>query len=399
MKRNVRIGLVIVAALVIVLLAASNAYAYPSYESNCASCHDDPTGMTISAVSSIDVEPGATFQVDVVATGLSQDVFKLRIPQDVDDNSQFTVVVPADALYPGLVVDNDGVYDLDPTANSIHTIYNLTAPSFSGEYTLTIWACQHRPEGIETSITVNVAGGGAGPSIGSPSTTPQVPRANEEFTVNVTVTSNSTLNYVRLQYSTDDGTSWQNVTMSGSGDVYTGAIPGFPKNQKVLWRIVAADSTGERVSATQSYVVGQIQVEPIAIPQYHYGWLFGAPAIVIAYIGIALEYYDEERFTKIHGIMLGVAYILTGINVISLVTEPAAIWAAMNPIYLFNLANIVMFMHSLHIWLGIISMIFGTLALITHLGGWKTCNFGLPAVVLWTILGIMGVYLGGIFVP
>ena len=398
MKRNVRIGLVIVAALVIVMLAASNAYASSDYETDCSVCHNDPTGMTITTVSSINVEPGASFQVDVVATGTSQGGLKLRIPSQVDNNNQFTIAVPADAQYPGLVVDNDGVYDLDSTANAIHTIYNFTAPAFTGTYILTIWAAETRPAGIDTSITVNVAGG-EGPAIGAPSTTPQVPRANEGFNVNVTVTSTSTINYVRLQYSTDNGTSWENVTMSGTGNVYTGSIPGFPKNQKVLWRIVAADSTGERVSGIQSYVVGQIQVEPITIPQFHYGWLFGAPAIVIAYFGIALEYYDEERFTKIHGIMLGVAYILTGINVISLVMEPAGIWTAMNPIYLFNLANIVMFMHSLHIWLGIISMIFGTLALITHLGGWKTCNFGLLAVVLWTILGIMGVYLGGIFVP
>jgi hypothetical protein len=44
-------------------------------------------------------------------------------------------------------------------------------------------------------------------------------------------------------------------------------------------------------------------------------------------------------------------------------------------------------------------MILGTLAFLTHLGGWKTCNLGLPAVVLWTILGIMGIYLGEVFVP
>ncbi|MFW9958668.1 MAG: hypothetical protein ACFFCT_11415 [Candidatus Odinarchaeota archaeon] len=398
MKRNVRIGLVILAALVIIMLAGSNAYAYSDYEADCTSCHDDPSGLTINTISSIDVEPGETFQVDVSATGLSQDVFKLRIPQDMDDNDQFTVVIPANTDDPGLVVDNDAS-DSNSNDNEIQTTYNITAPSFAGTYTLTIFAGQHRPAGIGVSITVNVIEGGVGPSIGAPSTTPQVPLANEEFTVTVTVTSAGTITYVRLQYSTDEGVNWLNVTMSESGGVYTANIPGFSNNQKVLWRIVAADSTGERVSATLSYIVGQVPVEPIDIPQFHYGWLLGAPALVIAYIGTALEYYDEERFTRIHGMMLGIAYVLTSINVISLVMEPSGIWAAMNPMYLFNLSNMLMFMHSWHIWLGIISMILGTLALMTHLGGWKTCNLGLPAVVLWTILGIMGIYLGEVFIP
>ncbi|TFG95095.1 hypothetical protein E4H12_13995 [Candidatus Thorarchaeota archaeon] len=185
-----------------------------------------------------------------------------------------------------------------------------------------------------------------------------------------------------------------------SSGVYSGIIPGFQNDQLVVWRIVAADASGvETVGPTLSYIVGQIPVEPIEIPQFHYGWLLGAPALFFAYLGTALEDYDEERFTKVHGMMLTVAYILTTINVVALVMEPAGVWAAMNPAYLFNLSNMLLFMHSWHIWLGIISMILGTLALLTHLGGWKTCNLGLPAVILWTILGIMGIYLGEVFIP
>ncbi len=246
---------------------------------------------------------------------------------------------------------------------------------------------------------MNVVSAGPGPSIGTPSTQPEVPIANEELTVIVPVTSSETITYVRLQYSINDGTEWLNVTMSEEGGNYIGIIPGFANNQVVQWRIVAADASGvETVGPILSYTVGQIPVEPFDIPQFHYGWLLGAPALVLAYLGSALEYYDEERFTKVHGIMLTVAYILTSINVISLVMEPSGVWAAMNPAYLFNLSNMLLFMHSWHIWLGIISMILGTLAVITHLGGWKTCNLGLPAVVLWTILGIMGIYLGETFI-
>jgi len=401
MNKKARVGLFLTAALVVMMLFASNVFAQPDYESNCSSCHDNPAGMSITAISSIEVAPGEEFQVDVVAQGVAgQDVFVLRIPTDVGDNIQFTVVIPSNSADPGRVDDNDGVLDLDPADNAIHAVYNITAPAFAGEFTLVIYAAQHLSYGISTSITVTVVQEGPGAAIGAPTTNPIVPRANEEFNVTVSVTSEETITYVRLQYSTNNGSTWENVTMTEiAAGVYSGIIPGLPYDQEVLWRIVAGDASGvEKMSPTMSYIVGHIPVEPIEIPQFHYGWLLGAPALFFAYLGTALEYYDEERFTKMHGIMLGVAYVLTAINVAALVLEPASIWSIMNPVYLFDLSNMLFFMHAWHVWLGIISMILGTLALITHLGGWKTCNLGLPAVVLWTILGIMGFYLGEIFV-
>ncbi|MHA2047287.1 MAG: hypothetical protein ACW99G_21055 [Candidatus Thorarchaeota archaeon] len=399
MKRNVKIGLFVFATLVLLLIGAGNVLADREVESNCGGCHDNPNGITISMASSIDVEPGETFQLDVTASGLSQDVFVLRIPDDADDNSDFTVLIPNDSSNPGLVDDNDA-NDVDPATNAIQTSYSITAPAFTGQFTLTVFAAQHMPSGASSSITVNVIQVGGGPEIGEAQTTPDIPRADEDFTVTVPVTSNDTITYVILQYSTTNGTSWENVTMAESVGVYVGTIPGQANNQEVFWRIVAADGSGiEVVGATFSYITGQIPVEPIELPQLHYGWLLGAPALFFAYLGTALEYYDEERFTKVHGIMLSLAYILTTINVLALFMEPASAWTAMNPAYLINLGNTLLFVHSWHIWLGIISMILGTLAFITHLGGWKTCNLGLPAVLLWTILGIMGIYLGVVFVP
>lgn len=399
MKRNVRIGLVLLAGTLIIMLVAGNVIANRDIETDCSTCHPDSAGMSITTISTIDVAPGETFQVDVVATGLAQDVFVLRIPSGVNDNDEFTIEIPINENDPGLVDDNDAS-DLNSNDNEIHAIYNITAPAFTGTFTLVIYAVQHTSVGISTSVTVNVVQAGPGASIGAPSTDPEVPLANEEFNVTVEVTSTDTITYVILQYSLDNGTAWQNVTMSElSTDIYNGIIPGQLNNQLVLWRIVAADSSGvERVGATLSYVVGQIPVEPIVIPQAHYGWWLGAPALFLAYLGTALVYYDEERFTKIHGMTLGVAYILTTINVLFLLIEPAGIWSIMNPVYLFDLSNMLLFMHSWHIWLGIVSMVLGTLAFITHLGGWKTCNLGLPAVILWTILGIMGIYLGEVFV-
>ena len=96
MKRNVKIGLVVLAATLLLVLGAGNVLANRSVESSCANvlCHDDPTGLTLTMTSTIEVAPGETFQLDVTATGLSQNVFVLRIPDDVDDNADFTIVIP-----------------------------------------------------------------------------------------------------------------------------------------------------------------------------------------------------------------------------------------------------------------------------------------------------------------
>ena len=402
MNQKAKVGLFLIAALIVTMLFVGNVFATQSSESNCSTtnCHDDPTGMSITTLSTIEVAPGEEFEVDVVAQGVAgQDVFVLRIPTDVGDNDQFTIVIPSNSADPGLVDDNSAS-DLDSADNAIHAVYNSTAPAFAGEFTLVVYAVQHTHHGISSSITVNVVQEGPGAVIGAPTTEPEVPRNNQDFLVNVSVTSEDTITYVRLQYSIDNGSMWQNVTMIEiSPGIYNGIIPGYPNDQEILWRIVAADASGvETISPIQSYIVGNIPVEPIEIPSFHYGWWLGAPALFFAYLGTALEYYDEERFTKVHGMMLGVAYILTAINVAALVLEPASIWSIMNPVYLFDLSNMLFFMHAWHVWLGIISMVLGTLALITHLGGWKTCNLGLPAVVLWTILGIMGFYLGETFV-
>ncbi|MFW9806739.1 MAG: hypothetical protein ACFFFK_08430 [Candidatus Thorarchaeota archaeon] len=397
MKRRTKIGIILASVFLLVLLASSNVIASRTFELDCSGCHTDPTGITITAPTSLDVNAGEIFQLDIQASGrVTESSFILKIPSDVNDNGDFTIEYPS---ADGLVDDNDA-YDLDTDVKGIHIIYNITAPAFADTYTLTVYAVQDLPYGASQSITINVAQVGAGPSISQPSTDPEVPRANEDFEVTVQVTSTLGVDYVILQYSTTNGTSWDNVTMTETAvtDYYSGTIPGFANDVEVLWRIVAGDASGESLSPIQSYVVGQIPVEPIEIPQFHYGWLLGAPALVLAYLGTALEYYDEERFTKAHGMMLSIAYILTTINVLSLFMAPASAWTAMNPAYLIDVSNMLMFMHSWHIWLGILSMIFGTLAFITHLGGWKTCNLGLPAVVLWTILGIMGIYLGEFFV-
>ncbi len=398
-KKQIRIAILVIAATAVLFLAASNVIAFPTYHTACSvsGCHDDPTGMTITASpSTVTVERGQSFNVVINAQGISgQNVFHMKFPSQVANNAQFTY----GSLDSEGSVDDGGAADLNSATDQLEVNYTITAPETVGTYTLTVYAAQKPPHSTDTSITVNVIPpAGPGPSILFLNGTPSIPTDSQQVTVTTNVTSSQNLTAVTLQYSLNNGSSWTNVSMSLIGQQYQAAIPQFDNGTHVVYRVVAVDDLGqETISWQGEYTVGAFPVPPpvpVVIPQAHFGWYIGGPALVIAYIGIALEYYDEERFTKIHGMMLGVAYIMTMVNVCWLFFSDPAIFTAMNPQYLLNLSSISMFVHSWHIWLGIISMILGTLAFITHLGGWKTCNLGLPAVIIWTILGFTGIYLG-----
>ncbi|MDH5782849.1 MAG: hypothetical protein OEZ35_04190, partial [Candidatus Bathyarchaeota archaeon] len=50
---------------------------------------------------------------------------------------------------------------------------------------------------------------------------------------------------VTLSYSTNDGGTWDNVTMNkATGDAYEGEIPGLPGGTNVQYRIIAYDNAG-----------------------------------------------------------------------------------------------------------------------------------------------------------
>ncbi len=398
LKKQFRIAIIVAIATAVLFLASTTALGFPGQNGACdaSGCHDSVGSLSISATpDSVTVEVGAEFNVVISVTGESgEDALAVKFPSSVVQNSQFDYV-SLDAE--GLVQDGDPA-DLNTATDQVEVNYTIVAPTSPGTYTLRVYGAQHTPLSIHTDIAVTVsAPTGPGPSINMINATPPVPLNNEAVQVVADVTSEDyEILYVRLQYSLDSGSSWNNVTMTLDSGLYHGEIPGQPDDTYVIYRVVAGNDNGdETVSWELDYTVGDIPLPPpVPMPQLHYGWLLGAPALVLAYIGTALEYYDEERFTKIHGIMLGLAYILTSINVCWLFFEDPSIFTAMDFQYLLNPSNITLFVHSWHIWLGIISMVLGTLAMITHLGGWKTCNFGLPAVVIWTILGFSGMYLG-----
>lgn len=392
--------MVIVCGALIFLAASQFVTSFSNQQGDCSisGCHDNPSALTISlSATTFNIEPGDTFQLDVEITSTAGTTeLVVKFPTNLQNNDEFTYTGLATD---GLVRDGD-VNDQDGADNDhIQYQYTIQSPAIAGTYTLQIFAAGNTPHSRSQLITVNAIPTGPGPLITNVNGTPGIPLADEAVVVTANVTSEAVISEVTLQYSTDNGTAWTNVTMTLSGNLYEGTIPGLADDTFVTYRVVAVDENGiESISGELTYRVGDIPVPPPEpLPQLHYGWYLGFPALFFAYLGTALEYYDEERFTRIHGYMLTIAYFLTLINVLWLVNTGPGAWTAADPAYLFDTSNMLMFMHSWHIWLGFVSMIFGTLALITHVAGWKTCNLGLPAVLLWTILGIMGIYLGETF--
>ncbi|MFX0056357.1 MAG: hypothetical protein ACFFAD_15625 [Candidatus Hermodarchaeota archaeon] len=390
MKRRSRNAIIVVLAVAFVLVLASQSIvAFTTDQGTCNDplCHTTATAIAVSTDASVDVNEGEQFSFVVRATATAgPTTLVLKLPLDLQDNALFNV--PGD----GLVRDGDAA-DLDPDALELEVNYTLTAPSLSGSYVLEIWAAGNGGHADMTSITVNVLHVGEGPAFSSFSQIPAAPFDNESVLVSVNISSEAGIASAVLQYRVNTTIEWTNVTMNLVGGFYQATIPRFPPGTTIEYRIVARDGNGIEVVTDPPLKYTVRAIPPI---QMHYGFYLGAPALILAYLGTALEYYDEERFTRIHGFMLTLAYFLTLINVLWLFQEDPGAWTALNPSYLINPAELMLFIHSWHIWLGIISMILGTLAIITHIAGWKTCNLGLPAVLMWTILGLTGFYLNAV---
>ncbi|MFW9889566.1 MAG: hypothetical protein ACFFER_15365 [Candidatus Thorarchaeota archaeon] len=390
MNRKTRSALIVVIAVAFVVVLASQAtVAFVTQQGACGAsgCHTTATAITVTTDTSVDAEEGAEFSFVVRATATAgPTTLVLKFPRNLEQNAIFNI--PND----GLVRDGEGE-DRDPDPLELEVNYTLTAPSLAGSYILEIWAAGNNAHADFTSITVNVIHVGEGPGISSFSQIPASPFSNQSVLVSANVSSEAGIVSAVLQYRDNRTTEWTNVTMELVGGFYQATIPIFPAGITVEYRIVARDGDGVEV-VTDPPLKYTVQAFPPI--QMHYGFYLGAPALIIAYLGTALEYYDEERFTRFHGYMLTIAYFLTLINVLWLFQEDSGAWTALNPSYLINPAELMLFIHSWHIWLGILSMILGTLALITHVAGWKTCNLGLPTVLMWTVLGLTGFYLNAV---
>jgi len=124
------------------------------------------------------------------------------------------------------------------------------------------------------------------PLIGTPIQDP--PKENvqpgQTVTVSVNVTDTQTgVSEVILSYSTDEGNTWQNITMNKiSESTYVGQIPGFPAGTSVKYTITAYDYAGNMATQPQEgYHVYTV------IPEFPSGLLHLLILIMIVSVSIA----------------------------------------------------------------------------------------------------------------
>jgi hypothetical protein len=93
-----------------------------------------------------------------------------------------------------------------------------------------------------------------GPVIDNPVRTPSSPNSTESVSVNVDVTDASGVDTVILSYY--DGTTWFNITMTGTEPNYEGTIPALPNGTEVQYQFYANDTIGNwKVTEIDNYIV------------------------------------------------------------------------------------------------------------------------------------------------
>ncbi len=135
------------------------------------------------------------------------------------------------------------------------------------------------------------------PVIGTPVQTPETPGADEAVTVSVNVTDAFGVrpDGVILSYSTDDGETWNNVTMSKTtGDTYEGKIPGLPAGTHVQYKIIAYDNAGNSAvndNNGQFYVYAVKQEAPF----WTQWWFWAIVGVVIVALAVAIYFLIKRK--------------------------------------------------------------------------------------------------------
>ncbi len=71
-------------------------------------------------------------------------------------------------------------------------------------------------------------------------------------------------------------------------------------------------------------------VEIISSISIHLGLILGLIALILLTFGTILILINESKYVKIHGILAGMSWVLTLINIISLVSLPLNMWNSYN---------------------------------------------------------------------
>lgn len=148
-KRLIVFGILLTFSLLLILTAPL--YARPEFGDDCLSCHTGG-GITLTSniTDTVEVYTSSSFEAQVDAEGDTEEL--TIIWSAVASNPSFSFT-------PSAVTDNDPNDD-DPTENEVKGIFEITAPSIQGEYTIQVFAAGSEGKGGTLTFHVTVTTGG-----------------------------------------------------------------------------------------------------------------------------------------------------------------------------------------------------------------------------------------------
>jgi hypothetical protein len=174
------------------------------------------------------------------------------------------------------------------------------------------------------------------------------------------------------------------------GVIMTITAPSQPGNYKIM--ILGRDS---RTDAKPNLAYVELSVTVLGTPSWaavfvsflindlfnHMYVYLGGAAVTLLALGTLLYKLDAKRFTRIHGLLAGSAFILTTINVILVIPAATAALAAITTINIW---------HLIHILVGIVGYAAGAVAMLTGLGGLRWTKIGYVALICWSFNLVFG---------
>lgn len=128
---------------------------------------------------------------------------------------------------------------------------------------------------------------------------------------------------------------------------------------------------------TTSILANQLQA--LQFDDIHMTILLGLPAILLIWLGTALYYISQEKYTFAHGVCAGLSLLLTTINIVAILPNTSTALSFGTDIF-----------HLIHIGLGVVGYLAGVGAFLTGISGIRTKLPGLTAAICWTIVFVMG---------
>lgn len=199
----------------------------------------------------------------------------------------------------------------------------------------------------------------------------------------------------------DNSANDANPTDGEMSVTYTVTLPDSDGDLELDFFVIYADDDDQyskvetfSIKVGQGGVVSpQIQFTGVEI---HFSIYLGAPAIIALAIGTILYEKDKEKYTKAHGILASISFILTTVNIIFIAIHPE-LW-----ISFFSSSSWVSFFSSskwiwaIHIILGVSGWIAGLIAAITGLSGIRLKWPGYTALAFWSLNFLVGILQMGV---